>query len=949
LSSLSFDMSVYETLGILAAGGAVVVPTAAELRDPAAWAALMRDHAVTVWNSAPALLGMLVDHVESSPADAPAALRLAFLGGDWVPVTLPDRLRAHVPGMKIVVMGGATEASIHSIIFPVRETDPAWKSIPYGVPMANQRAYVLDAGLRPVPVGVPGELYLAGVGLARGYAGRPDLTAERFLPEVWGLEPGARMYRTGDLARYGEDGTIELLGRIDHQVKVRGFRIEPGEIETALRRHPRVERAVVVARADGGETRLVAYLVGAEGAAPPEARELRALLRETLPDYMVPAAYVTLDRLPLSANGKVDRGRLPVPPARAERAEYEAPRTPAECALAEIWAEVLGAARVGLGDDFFALGGHSLAAVRVAARVRERLGVQVALGEFFRVPTLAELARALDASARGATAAPIPRLPGDGPFPLAPAQRRLWLWEQMNPGAAAYNIPVALRLAGPLEAPALERALGEIVRRHEALRTAFAVEGGGPVQVILPEAPFTLPVETLPAGAGGEALHRRLAAEGVRPFDLAGGPPFRALLLRTGDEEHVLLLTFHHIVSDGWSIQLLLRELSALYNAFGRGEPSPLPPLPLRYADYAAWHQERLAAVEEGQLAWWRAHLAGAPALLELPTDRPRPAVQSHRGAHHPIRLSAELVERARALGRAEGGTLHTTLLAALYVVLGRHARAREVVIGSAPAGRTHPDTEALVGFFVNTLPIYADLSGDPGFRALLRQVGGSTLEAYDRQDVPFDRLVEALAPGASRSHAPLVQVAFAFQDAPARGFRLGAARAEPVSVDLGTAQFDLTFLLDEDEHGVAGVLEYATDLFDAATAERIAARLGVLLEAAVADPDCRLSRLPLLTEGERERMAAWSGAGEAFPVADALHARFEARAAARPEALAVTCEGETLTYGELNTRSNRLARRLRALGVAPESRVGLCAERSLDLVAGILAIVKAGAAYVPL
>ncbi|HEX9935526.1 MAG TPA: amino acid adenylation domain-containing protein, partial [Longimicrobium sp.] len=437
--------------------------------------------------------------------------------------------------------------------------------------------------------------------------------------------------------------------------------------------------------------------------------------------------------------------------------------------------------------------------------------------------------------------------------------------------------------------------------------------------------------------------------EGARPFDLAGGPPFRALLLRTGDEEHVLLLAFHLIVSDGWSIQLLLREVSALYGAFAAGEPSPLPALPLRYADYAVWHQERLAAVEEEQLAWWRAHLAGAPALLELPADRPRPAVQSHRGAQHPIRLSAELVERARALGRAEGGTLHTILLAALYVVLGRHARASEVVIGSAPAGRTHTDTEALVGFFVNTLPIHADLSGDPGFRAFLRQVGQSTLEAYDRQDVPFDRLVEVLAPGGSRSHAPLVQVAFAFQEAPARGFRLGAARAEPVSVDLGTAQFDLTFLLDEDEHGVAGVLEYATDLFDAATAERIAARLGVLLEAAVADPDCRLSRLPLLTEGERERLAAWSGAGEAFPVAGALHARFEARAAARPEALAVTCEGETLTYGELNARANRLARRLRALGVAPESRVGLCAERSLDLVAGILAIVKAGAAYVPL
>ncbi|HEX6630902.1 MAG TPA: amino acid adenylation domain-containing protein, partial [Gemmatimonadaceae bacterium] len=605
---------------------------------------------------------------------------------------------------------------------------------------------------------------------------------------------------------------------------------------------------------------------------------------------------------------------------------------------------------VGLGDDFFALGGHSLAAARVVARVRERLGVQVALGEFFRVPTLAELAKALDSSARGATAAPIPRLPGDGPFPLAPAQRRLWLWEQMNPGRAAYNVPVALRLRGPLDAAVVERALAALVGRHGALRTVFDARDGDPVQRFLPESPFALAVEALPAGGDPEeAVRRRLAAEAARPFDLAAGPLLRALLLCAGDDEHVLLLTVHHLVCDGWSLGILLRELSALYEAFSRGEPPPLPALALRYADYALWHRERLAAVEEAQLAWWRERLAGAPALLELPTDRPRPAVQTHRGAQHPVRLPAALVERARALGREEGATLHMVLLAAFGVVLARHARADEVLVGSASAGRTHPDTEALVGFFVSLVPVRADLSGDPEFRAIVRQVRERALEAYDHQDVPFDRLVEELAPERGRGHSPLVQVAFAFQDAPARGFRLGAARGEAEPVDPGTAQFDLNFFLDEGDGGVAGGLEYASDLFDAATAERIGTRIRVLLEAAVAVPERRVSVLPLLGEGERERVLGWSGAGESFPVLGGLHQRFEARAAARPGAAAVSYEGESLSYGELNARANRLARRLRALGVAPESRVGLCAERSLDLVAGVLAIVKAGGAYVPL
>ncbi|HEX8246379.1 MAG TPA: amino acid adenylation domain-containing protein, partial [Longimicrobium sp.] len=667
LSSLSFDMSVYETLGILAAGGAVVVPTAAELRDAAAWAALMRRHAVTVWNSAPALLGMLVDHLEAHPADRPPALRLAFLGGDWVPVTLPDRLRAHVPGMDLVVMGGATEASSHSIIFPVGETDPAWTSIPYGAPMANQRAYVLDERLRPVPVGVPGELYLAGAGLARGYTGRPDLTAERFLPDAQGVEPGARMYRTGDLARWKADGNLELLGRLDHQVKIRGFRIETGEIEARLRAHPAVERCVVTVREDvPGDRRLIAYVVptpGAEAdlAALPET--LREHARERLPEYMVPAAVMVLDALPLSPNGKVDRKALPAPEHDERDDAFAAPRTPVEEVLAGIWAEVLGCERVGVDESFFELGGHSLLATRVVSRVRQLFAIELPVRALFDDPTVAGLAAQVHALRRAdlPVLPPVAAVERGGDLPLSFAQERLWFMDRLQPGSSFYNIPVARRLHGALDPDALERALGETVRRHEVLRTVFAERDGAPVQVIAPFAGFTLPVEDLSALPDEEReaeVRRVAAAESALPFDLATGPVFRARLLRLGAEEHVLLMAMHHVAGDGWSLGVLFRELAALYEAYRDGRESPLADPALQYADYAAWERGALRGeVLDRQLDWWKEQLAGAPTLLELPTDRARPAVQSYRGSHQAFELPAELLARLEALGRREGAT----------------------------------------------------------------------------------------------------------------------------------------------------------------------------------------------------------------------------------------------------------------------------------------------------
>jgi amino acid adenylation domain-containing protein len=957
LSSLSFDMSVYETLGILAAGGAVVIPRAGELRDPAAWAALCRRHGVTLWNSAPALLGMLADHAEASPAEAPAGLRLAFLGGDWVPVPLVERVRAFAPAMAdFIVMGGATEASIHSIIYRVEAVDPTWRSIPYGVPMANQRAWVLDDDLREVPVGASGELFLGGIGLARGYAGRAGFTAERFLPDPHAGVPGARMYRTGDLARYGADGTIELLGRIDHQVKIRGFRIEPGEIESALRRHPSVERAVVVSRADGGESRLVAYLVPAGGAAAPAPAELRALLRETLPDYMVPSAYVALDRLPLSPNGKVDRKQLPAPPALGERAPFVAPRTPAEASLAAIWAEVLSVDEVGADDDFFALGGHSLLATRVVSRVRAAFGVELPMRALFEAPTVAALAARIDglqSSDAGGLPAVTP-VARTGALPLSFAQERLWFLDRLQPGSAFYNIPTALRLSGALQVAALERALGEVVRRHEALRTTFREVADAPVQVIAPFAGFSLPVEDLSALAAAEreAELRRLAMEeAARPFDLEQGPLFRATLLRLGAEEHVLLICMHHVVGDGWSTAVLFRELSALYGAYRDGRESPLAALGVQYADYAAWQRERLRGETlDRELAYWRERLAGAPALLELPADHPRPAVQTYRGARVTAEISAELQERLQALALREGATLFMVLLGAFQLLLARYGAGDDVVVGSPIAGRTRGEVEALIGFFVNTLVLRTDLSGDPAFREVLRRVRAVTLGAYEHQELPFERLVAELHPERSLSHSPLVQAMFILQNNEGLGDGLPGLRAEAFDVQPDTSKFDLTLAFTPDGDRLRVELEYGTDLFERATVDRMLAHLERLLEAVADDAETPASALALLDGAERHRvLEEWNRTAVAYPRDRGVHALFAEQAARTPGAVALVHGDETITYAELNERANRLAHHLARAGVGPESRVGVCLERGPALVTTLLATLKAGGAYVPL
>jgi amino acid adenylation domain-containing protein len=949
-ASLTFDVSAYEIFWPLMVGGRVVMMRPDGHRDPSYLVETIRSHGIGTASFVPSMLQLFLEHPEVESCES---LVRVPCGGEALPVALVRRLHERLPRATLYNRYGPSEAAT-AVTGPVRVTDEANASAPIGRPMPNARAYLLDRTGEPVPVGVAGELCIGGAGVGRGYLGRSGLTAERFVPDPFGAEPGARLYRTGDLARWLPDGSIEFLGRNDFQVKIRGFRIEPGEVEARLREHAAVREVAVVAREDTpGDTRLVAYYAG--GAV--EAAALRAHLSARVPEYMVPAAWVRLDALPLTPSGKLDRKALPAPEGDAAAGTaFEAPAGEVEETLARIWAEVLGVDRVGRWDHFFALGGHSLLATRVVSRARTAFGVTLAVRALFEAPTLEALARAVDtARAAGTQAqAAIPRVARDGKVPLSFPQQRLWLMDRLHPGLPLYNIWAALRLRGVLDADALAEALTALVRRHEPLRTVFGEEAGEPVQRILPAGPVALPLRdlsALPEARGDAAMRERMQRWAEAPFDLQRGPLFRAELLRTGHDEHVLLLGMHHIVADAWSKGILFRELSALYGAIREGRKAALPELAVQYADYSAWQRETLAGEWLArEVAWWRAQLAGAPALLALPTDRPRPAVQSYRGALHPFTLSAPLAEALEALALREGASLYMVLLAGFQVLLSRYGGQDEVVVGSPIDNRSRTELDGLIGFFVNTIALRADLGGDPGFREVLRRVRETTLDAYAHQEVPFEKLVEELQPERSLGHNPLFQAFFSLQNGSARELGLPGVEVDSLAVESSTSKFDLALFVAPHEGRLQGALQYATDLFEPATVARIAAGLEVLLQAVAADPERPLSAIPLTTAEERETiLARWSGAGERFPVTGALHHRFEARAAAHPDAPAVACDGASLTWGALNARANRLARQLRAEGVAPESRVGLCAERSLDLVVGVLAILKAGGAYVPL
>ncbi|HEX8317689.1 non-ribosomal peptide synthase/polyketide synthase [Longimicrobium sp.] len=964
LASFAFDIWLFETLLPLLGGGTVRLVPRERVPDVPR---LVEDLArCTVLHAVPALMRRIVEEVRATPEGVLGALRHAFVGGDAVAPDLLEEMRAAFPAAEVHVLYGPTEAAIICAAHRLGGEAAARQMV--GRPLGNAALYVVEPGGGVAPVGVAGELCLGGASLARDYLGRPGLTAERFVPDPFATGPGARLYRTGDRARWLADGSVEFLGRTDFQVKVRGFRIEPGEIEARLAEHPGVRAPVVLAREDApGDRRLVAYYLADE---PVAVDALKSHLAERLPEYMVPAAYVWMETYPLTPNGKLDRNALPAPRDDAYAArEYEAPVGETEQAVAAIWAEVLGAGRVGRHDDFLDLGGHSLLATQVVSRVRELFGVELPLSALFEGPTVAELAGRVEEVRQ----AELPMVPAvvpierTGPLPLSFAQERLWFLHQMEPEGTRYNGPWPSRLRGHLDASALERALNELVRRHEALRTTFRPVEQGAVQIVHPAAPAHLPVLDITglAPQDREDEARRLAREDAeRLFDLERGPLLRATLVRLSGEEHVLLLTMHHIVSDGWSMDVLFRELFTLYEWFSRpsdaaGAASPLPPLAVQYADFAVWQRAWLRGeVLQRQLDWWRERLGGAPASLELPTDRPRRAVASSRGAAHVFRIPAEIARGLRALARREGATLYMVTHAAFDLLLSRWSGQEDLVVGSPIAGRTQGGTEGLIGFFVNTLALRIDLSGDPTFQELMGRVRETALGAYAHQELPFERLVEEVAPDRGLSHTPLFQVMFALQNLGyGEGPAIAGLRLEPFGSEVrtfgsesGTVRFDLELDITEAGEELAGSLRFRTDLFDAATMERFAAQYRAVLASAVAAPEERLSRLSILPDEEVRQILAFGGGSARDGTGDApAHLLFAAQAARTPDAPALLFAGESLTYAELDARAERLARRLRGLGVGTGTAVAVCLARGAGTVAALLAVWKAGGVYLPL
>jgi amino acid adenylation domain-containing protein len=953
LSALNFDLSVYDIFGLLATGGCVVMPAPQDRREPARWAELLVQHGVTVWNTVPALMHMLVDHQAGRALAAP--LRQIWMSGDWIPLDLPARIRQLWPQAAQISLGGATEASIWSIFYPIGAVDPAWKSIPYGRALTNQSFFVLNEQLEHCPVGTPGQLYIGGIGLAVGYWRDADKTAAAFIVHP---RTGERLYRTGDLGRWLPDGQIEFLGRADTQVKIRGHRIELGEIEACLRRHHAVGETVVMVRQQEGRHFLAAYLTAADPTTEPTLLGglLREALQQQLPDYMVPTTFTVLDALPLTANGKIDRKALP-DPALASSAQRQAPRTEVEHLLCALWSQTLHTEVNDVQSHFFDIGGHSLLATQLVSRIREGFGVVMSLQTVFERPLLVQQAEWLvahrPASQHGqALAATIRPLDATEVPSLSYAQQRLWFLAHLEGQNAAYNIPLGLRLRGALDEAALRQASCALVERHESLRLCFPeVEGRGTVQRLPVYDPLSCEdLSALPDDARQHLLDAKLARHGQAAFDLDTGPLFALHLLKLGAQDHVLLFNMHHIISDGWSMGVIVRDWRVLYEAARQQHAPTLPALTIQYTDYAAWQKRWLSgpALQE-QLSYWRDTLADAPELLELPTDFSRPAVKTYQGRHLGSVLPADLSADLHRLCREQGVTPYMALLAAFKVLLYRYSGQTDVLVGSPIANRTQGQTEDLVGFFVNTLVMRSQLGADIPFTELLRQVRQTSLAAYSHQDIPFEYLVEKLNPARSTSHSPLFQVMFILQNTPMGTLAFGEAAVSVLETELTTAKFDLTLSMVEQAGQFLCDWEYSTDLFEAESIQRMAGHFEALLRRLVQAPQQPYASFSLLTPAETQELLAWNHTPFDHPRQQTLIDLLDAQVAQRPEAVAARFGETALTYAELDRRANRLAHHLVAHGVGPDVLVGLCVERSLDMLVGLLGILKAGGAYVPM
>ena len=942
-TSISFDLSIFELFVPLALGGRVVlVENALALLEEGA------GEGVRVLNTVPSVLSELL-----SSGALPASVRTVLLAGEALPRSLAAALYATGTVHRVFNLYGPSEDTTYSTGAEVAADSAAAPSI--GRPLGGAQAYVVDHRLRPVGPGVHGELLLGGSGLARGYLGRPGVSASVFVPDAFGESFGGRLYRTGDRVRWLEDGVLEFLGRLDHQVKLRGFRIELGEIESRLGFHEGVRQAVVVMRGEGSGARLVGY-VAAESAIP-TVDSLRSWLGAGLPEYMVPGAFVFLEEFPRTGSGKVDRRALPAPDL-GEVPEGRAPSTPTEEIVATLFGEVLGLESVSAEDSFFELGGHSLLATQVISRIHKAFGVELPLRRLFESPTVAALARVVSSARQGEgrSLPPLVRRPEDmGPPPLSYAQERLWFLDRLEPGSSAYNMPMPLRLKGPLHREWLSATLAEVVRRHESLRTRFVELEGTPAQWIdPPPSNFPLPLAdltALPEEVRRRELTRCLSEDAVRPFDLARGPLLRCTLLRLDEEEHVAAVNQHHIVSDGWSLGILVREVSELYGA-ASARDSVLDPLPVHYADYAVWQRSWLQGEElERQLEYWRERFAGVPGLLELPLDRPRPAVQRLEGARRSVTLSASLSARLISWSRSRGATPFMTLLSAFQVLLARWSGQLRVAVGTPIAGRAYGETESLIGFFVNTLALVGDCSGEPSFEEMVDRVRESALSAHEHQDLPFEKLVEELSPERSLSHSPLFQVMFSLQNLPSQELELEDLRLESVSSGVDSSEkFDLSLILAEEGDLIGGTLSWSRALFESTTMARFSDRLIRLLEEGLNDPTRMIHELPLLSPAEWAQVTwEWNDRTVSLPEEASLTAALESVVTSFPEAVAVAYGNHLLTYEEFDRRSDRLARRLVEAGVGEESPVGVFLERSPEMLLAFVAILKAGGLYLPL
>lgn len=934
MANPAFDATGWEIFPYLTAGATLVFTPEAYRLAPAALADWFAEAAITIAFVPTPITNALLE------AQQPLTLRQLLTGGDKL---------THVPPANatytLVNNYGPTE---NTVVATAGVIKPGTTSVaPHiGRAIDNVQIYLLNDALQPVPINVPGELYVGGVQLARGYWNRPDLTAERFITHPH----FGRLYKTGDLCRWRADGASEFLGRTDFQVKLRGFRIELGEIENALRAIEGVRDAVVLAReAPRGEKQLVAYYVG-DGATD----TVRHNLAQLLPDYMVPTAVVALDALPLTPNGKLDRAALPQPTAVLTPADFTPPRNAFEAEIAAIWRAVLQVDQVGRHDDFFTLGGHSLLATQVVSRVRTQLNIDVPLKALFAAARFADFAEVV-AQAQRSTAATIQPVARGGEAPLSFAQQRLWFLDQLEPESALYNISLMLRLTGQLDVAALAQSFTYLIARHESLRTIFVATGGAARQVIQAPSPVALAVTTV---ADEQSARQLATAEAAIPFDLRHGPLLRVHLLRLAEERHLLLLTMHHIISDGWSMGLLLKELTQVYRALIAGHAPTLPALPIQYADFALWQRTALSgAVLEQQLAFWRAQLTGAPPLLELPADRPRPATQSHRGAHYEFLVDAHLTADLNALAQRHNASLFMLLLAAFNVLLARYSRQSDIVVGSPVANRNHAELEPLIGCFVNMLALRTQLDDNPTFSTLLARVRETTLAAYAHQDLPFEQLVDALALERTLSYTPLFQAVLVLQNMEVEPPTMPQLTATIEALELGSAKFDLTLNLRESAVGLHGILEYSTDLFEVATIVRMAKHLQVLLAAIVTTPEQPVQQLPMLTAAEHDQLLhTWNQPTvdvRTWGAPQTIHARVAQQAERTPNAIALTFEQQQLTYGELNTSANQLAHRLIELGagraLGTERLVAVVLERSPELVVSLLAVLKAGAAYVPI